>query len=408
MSWRYLSRSLEGVLQTSIRTFRAVELTGPRQSGKTTLLRNVLGSTHNYVSLDDSFAAEEARLDPRGFLSRHGTPLIIDEFQKAPELAGYVKMRLDEQSDDKGLYVLTGSENFTASRTVAESLAGRVAVLRLFPLTVSERSGEPLRPLVWERASIGEARPSRVMEMWEELLRGYFPEVALDAGIDPNMWYDAYVTTLIERDIRSIRSIGSLTDFRRFMVALAARSACILDLSGLARDVGVSLNTAKAWLSVLEATYQVIVLAPYWRNIGKRMVKRPKVYFTDVGLLCHLVGLRSAEHALAGPMAGQIMENAVVADLYKKSFHFGRTPSLYFWRTSHGAEVDVVVDTPFGLVPVEVKANATAHRRMAESIGRFRSAMENSGETLDGYVVHPGERSVPLPHDTLAIPYALL
>lgn len=404
----YLARSIEDVLATSVRTFRAVELTGPRQSGKTTLLRTVLKDTHNYVTLDDSLAVEEAKADPRGFLSRNSAPLIIDEFQKAPELASFVKMRLDQDPDAKGSYVLTGSQNLTASRTVSESLAGRVAVLRLFPLTVSERHHDPSRPLAWETDSVREARPARVQEMWEEILRGYFPEVALDSRIDAGLWYDAYVTTLIERDVRSIRNIGSLSDFRRFMVALAARSACVLDLSGLARDIGVSLNTAKAWLSVLEATYQVIILAPYWRNIGKRMVKSPKVYFTDVGLLCHLVGLRTADHALAGPMAGQIVENAVVADLYKKSFHLGRTPSMYFWRTSHGTEVDVVVDTPTGLVPIEIKANATANRRMAESIGRFRTAMEGTAATLDGLVVHPGEMVVRLPHDTLAVPYESL
>lgn len=404
----YIARSLESVLRTSVNTFRAVELTGPRQSGKTTLLRHVLRDTHDYVSLDDSFAAEEARSDPRGFLSRYGAPLIIDEFQKAPELAGFVKLRLDEQPNEKGLYVLTGSENLTVSRTVSESLAGRVAVLRLLPLTVAEKHHDPLRPLLWETDRVGEARPARVMEMWNELLRGYFPEVALDPAIDASLWYDAYVTTLIERDIRSIRNIGSLSAFRRFIVALAARAACILDLSDLARDVGVSLNTAKAWLSVLEATYQVFVLAPYWRSVGKRMVKRPKVYFTDVGLLCHLVGLRTADHALAGPMAGQIVENAVVADAFKRFYHAGRTPSLYYWRTSHGTEVDIVVDTPSGLVPIEVKASATAHRRMAESIGRFRTTFEGSVPTLPGFIVHPGEQSVPLPSDTIAIPYSEL
>lgn len=405
---RYLARTLEDSLVSSLRTFRAVELTGPRQSGKTTLLRTVLRDTHNYVTLDDSVAADEARTDPRGFLSRHDAPLIIDEFQKAPELAGFIKMKLDENPDAKGLYVLTGSENLTISHSVSESLAGRVAVLRLFPLTVSELHHQPRRPLIWEPNALEEARPVRVQQMWDEILRGYFPEVALGPAIDASVWYDAYVTTLIERDVRSIRNIGSLSDFRRFMVALAARAACVFDLSSLARDIGVSLNTAKAWLSVLEATYQVIVLAPYWRNVGKRMVKSPKVYFTDVGLMCHLVGLRTADHALAGPMAGQIIENAVIADLYKKSFHLGRTPSMYFWRTSHGAEVDVVIDVPSGLVPLEVKSNATANRRMSESIGRFRTAMEGTVDTLDGFVIHPGEATLRLPHDTLAVPYSWL
>jgi predicted AAA+ superfamily ATPase len=398
---------MEPVLRRVARTFRGIELTGPRQSGKTTLLKHVFAETHGYVSLDDLAELDQARHDPRGFFERHPAPLIIDEFQKAPDLASEVKLRIDVSDNAKGLYILTGSENLTVSGTVSESLAGRVAVLQLFQLTERELRGEPDSPLPWEPDRVAESRPARVTEMWEHFLRGYFPEVALDRDVDPSVWFDAYLRTLIERDVRSVRNVGDLHAFERFVILLAARSATVLDLTDIARDLGVSLNTVKAWLSVLEATYTVILLGPYWRSLGKRVVKRPKVYFTDVGLLCHLVGLRSVDHALRGPMAGQIVETAVVADIYKSHAHAGQRPRMYFWRTGQGAEVDIVVETPDGVVPIEVKSAATANRRMTEGIARFRAA--NTAEPIrTGYVVHPGAVSIPLGNDTISLPYSQL
>lgn len=403
----YLQRTMEPVLRRVARTFRGIELTGPRQSGKTTLLKHVFAETHGYVSLDDLAELDQARHDPSGFFERHPAPLIIDEFQKAPDLASEVKLRIDVSDNAKGLYILTGSENLTVSGTVSESLAGRVAVLQLFQLTERELRGEPDSPLPWEPDRVAESRPARVTEMWEHFLRGYFPEVALDRDVDPSVWFDAYLRTLIERDVRSVRNVGDLHAFERFVILLAARSAQVLDLTDIARDLGVSLNTVKAWLSVLEATYTVILLGPYWRSLGKRVVKRPKVYFTDVGLLCHLVGLRSVDHALRGPMAGQIVETAVVADIYKSHAHAGQRPRMYFWRTGQGAEVDIVVETPDGVVPIEVKSAATANRRMTEGIARFRAA--NTTEPVrTGYLVHPGAASIPLGNDTISLPFSQL
>ncbi len=403
----YMQRTMEPVLLRIARTFRAIELTGPRQSGKTTMLKHVFADTHEYVSLDDFDELDQARHDPRGFFERHPGRLIIDEFQKAPDLASAVKLRIDASDNTKGLYILTGSENLTVSGTVSESLAGRVAVLQLFPLTERELRGEPDSPLPWEPDRVAEPRPARVMEMWEHFLRGYFPEVALDRDVDRGVWFDAYFRTLVERDVRSIRNIGDLQTFEKFVILLAARSAQVIDYTDISRDLDVSLNTVKAWVSVLEATYTIIVLGPYWRSLGKRVVKRPKVYFTDVGLLCHLVGLRSVDHALRGPMAGQIVETAVVADIYKSYAHAGQRPRMSFWRTGQGAEVDIVVETPDGVVPIEVKSAATANRRMTEGISRFRAS--NTTEPVrTGYVIHPGATSVPLGNDTIALPYSQL
>lgn len=403
----YRTRTLETTLRSVAKTFRAIELTGPRQSGKTTLLRHVFADSHAYVSLDDPLTAEEARNDPKGFLARYPAPLIVDEFQKAPDLAHYIKIRIDESGGSKGLYILTGSENLTISHTVSESLAGRVAVLRLLPLTVRELRGEPDSVLPWESDVAREPRPASVVAMWEQLLRGYYPEAALDPLMDAARWYESYLETYIQRDVRALRSIGDLSAFTAFLVSLAARSATVLDLSAIARDIGISVNTAKAWLSVLETTYQVILLPPYSNNLGTRMVKRPRVYFTDVGLLCHLVGLSSVEHALRGPMAGQIVETAVVADIWKSYHHAGATPRMFFWRTSHGAEVDIVIETPSGLVPVEVKAASTANRRMAEGIAHFRRRM-TAQPVRSGWVVHPGESGASLGDDTVSLPYAQL
>ncbi|MDO8964361.1 MAG: ATP-binding protein [Coriobacteriia bacterium] len=403
----YRTRTLETVLRSAVSRFRAVELTGPRQSGKTTLLRHVFADTHAFVSLDDPLTAEEARSDPRGFLARRPAPLIVDEFQKAPDLARYIKIRIDESGDAKGLYILTGSENLTISRTVSESLAGRVAVLRLLPLTVRELRGESDSALPWESDEAREARPASVVAMWEQLLRGYYPEVALNRSIDTATWYESYLETYVQRDVRSLRAIGDLSAFTAFLMALAARSATVLDLSALSRDIGISVNTAKAWLAVLEATYQVILLPAYSNNVGTRLAKRPRIYFMDVGMLCHLVGLASIDHALRGPMAGQIVETAVVADIWKSYHHAGARPRMFYWRTSGGAEVDIVIETPTGLVPVEVKSASTANRRMAEGIAHFRRRM-TAQPVRGGWVVHPGETSVWLGDETVSLPYAHL
>jgi len=220
------------------------------------------------------------------------------------------------------------------------------------------------------------------------------------------MWHSSYIQTYLERDVRTVRQVGDLSQFQAFLRALAARSTQLLSLTDLSRDLGIALNTAKAWISVLEAGYQIFVLRPYFANIGKRLVKSPKVYFTDVGTLCHLTGLKDPEHAAAGPLAGAIMETAVVSEIVKTLTHQGIDPQIYFWRTSAGTEVDVVLETGGKLVPIEVKLSATPKPAMASSIFSFRR--DFAERAAPGYVVHPGSITLPLGEGVKAIPFAEL
>ncbi len=223
---------------------------------------------------------------------------------------------------------------------------------------------------------------------------------------DARLWQASYVQTYLERDIRNLRNIGDLTLFQTFLRALAARSAQILNLSDLARDVGVSVNTAKDWISILEASFQIFILRPYFANIGKRLVKSPKVYFTDTGLLCYLVGLRDIEHAASGPMGGAIFENLVVAELFKIYIHRGEEPALYYWRTAAGSEVDMVIETQDQLVPIEIKQSETPRPEMAKEIVNFQKDFE--GKASHGYVIHPGSMTLPLGKGVVTFPFANL
>jgi predicted AAA+ superfamily ATPase len=289
---------------------------------------------------------------------------------------------------------------------VTETLAGRAAILRLLPLSYREQVGQPDEPLPWDARAAGRPRSLTIREMWRSFLRGGYPELAGPRIRDVALWHASYVQTYLERDVRSLRQVGDLTQFQAFLRLLAAHSAQLLNLSSLARDLGVAVNTVKAWLSVLEATYQIVILRPYWANIGKRLVKSPKVYFSDVGTLCYLVGLREPESAMAGPMAGAILETAVVGEVLRTLTHRAEAPEVYFWRTAGGEEVDLVVRSRGKLVPIEVKLSATPTRAMARGIEAMRGAL---GEPVGrGYVVHPGDQVLPLGPHAVSLPFAAL
>ena len=403
----YIQRSLEPVVRRAAQEFPAVVVSGPRQSGKTTLLTRLFGNSHGYVSLDLPDVRAAAAADPRGFLKRYPPPVIFDELQSAPGLLPYIKEAIDTNRRRKGQFLLSGSQNLLLTEQVTESLAGRVAMLRLLPLARREVAGTPQRALPWEEGeSLHASSGSSFGSLWYDFLRGGYPEPVTQPERDVALWYASYIQTYLERDVRSIRQVGDLTQFQNLLRVLAARSGQLLNLADVARDLGVALNTVKAWLSVLEATCQVLLLRPYYANIGKRLVKTPKVYFTDVGTLCYLAGLRDPEHAASGPLGGAIMETAVVGEIVKTLTHRGMDPQIFFWRTTAGAEVDIVVETQGRLVPIEVKLSATPRPAMAGPIRRFH---KDFGErTMPGYVVHPGDVRLPLGEGVNALPFAEL
>jgi uncharacterized protein len=280
-------------------------------------------------------------------------------------------------------------------------------MLRLLPLSRREADGRPDAPLPWESGKEeSQAGKGSYREIWTEFLRGGYPELVANPGRDVGLWHASYVQTYLERDVRNIRQVGDLSQFQSFLRALAARTPGLLSLTDLAKDLGVALNTVKAWLAVLEATYQVIILRPYFANIGKRLVKTPKVYFSDVGTLCYLTGLKDPEHAASGPMGGPIMETAVVSEIVRTLTHRGIEPRVYFWRTSSGTEVDLVIEAGGKLVPIEVKLSATPRPAMASPIKTFQQ--DFGDRVLPGYVVHPGDMRLPLGAGVTALPLAEL
>ena len=392
---RYLDRSLEPVLRQAASEFPAVVLSGPRQSGKTTLLKHMFGGEYSYLSLDLPDVRAAALEDPRSFLANFSPPVIFDEVQYATDLLPYIRERIDARRHEPGQFLLSGSQNLLLLESVTESLAGRAAILRLLPMSRREAFGELHAPLAWEAESgTGVMRTVRPRDLWREFLRGGYPELVANPDRDIHLWHSGYVQTYLERDVRSLRQVGDLTQFQSFLRALAARTGQLLNLSGLSRDLGLAVNTLKAWLSVLEATHQIVIVRPYFANIGKRLVKTPKVYFTDAGTLCHLTGLRDPDHAAHGPLAGQLMETAVLSEILKTLTNRGLSPQVYFWRTSSGVEVDFLVEAGARLVPVEVKKTATPRPAMARSLRRLQKDL---GDRLaPGYLVHAGEGRLPM------------
>jgi len=405
MSASYVSRSLTRPLRRASAQFPVVVLSGPRQAGKTTLLRETFAGKAGYVSLDAPDLRGFAREDPRAFLARYKPPLIIDEIQHVPELLPYIKEAVDARRGKRGQFLLSGSQNLLLMEQVTESLAGRAAILRLLPFSWRELDRQEERPLPWERPRKGLLAPQTAEGLWPRILRGGYPEIALDRRRDASLWFGGFQQTYLERDVRLLRQVGDLQHFQLFIQTLAAGSGQLLNMADLGRGLGLALNTVKAWLSVLEATQQILVLRPWHANIHKRLVKTPKVYFTDTGLLCWLTGLHSAAHAAAGPLAGTLMETAVVGEIHKTLLHQGRPPRLHFWRTTTGDEVDLLVETKRGLLPIEIKSGATPRPEMADGLRRFRALLP---DTLPGLLIHGGELDMTLSDGTRLLPWHAL
>jgi hypothetical protein len=367
-----------------------VFLTGPRQSGKTTLARQTFPA-FRYVSLEDLQTREEATDDPRGFLRRLEGPVgesgvILDEVQRTPELFSYLQGFLDEERG--GPFVLTGSQHFLLVERISQSLAGRVAILELLPLSLAELAGrEALRVEDFDtedRRALGP--PPWVLD--ELLFRGLFPRIH-DRGLEPTPWLDGYTRTYVERDVRQLSDIGNLATFTRFLALCAGRSGQLLNFASLAADAGVSRDTARRWISVLEASYVLYLLSPHHENFSKRLVKSPKLYLYDTGLLCYLLGLRRWQDLRAHPLRGAIFETFVLGELRKLFLHHGERPRLYFWRDSNGREVDVLIDLGTRRIPVEVKAGETVAR---DAFRGLRHYAELSGDPR-GVLVYGGEQS---------------
>ncbi len=350
-----LKRHLAAKLIDAAGHYPVVTLTGPRQSGKTTLVRATFGE-HAYVSLENPDHRQFALEDPRGFLDQFQAGVILDEVQRTPELFSYIQGLVDER-DEPGRFILTGSQNFLLLQSISQSLAGRCAVLHLLPFSHSELKGQP--PMSLDEVGLSPPRPlPGGAGLFGTLLAGGYPRIH-DKHLEPQDWLANYYQTYLERDARDVLNIGDLDALGRFIRLCAGRCGQLLNLSALANDAGISHTTARRWLSALEASFLVYLLRPHHRNFSKRLIKSPKLYFLDTGLLCYLLGVRGEDELRIHASRGAVFESWVIAEALKTCYHRGEVPRLYFWRDSAGHEVDLLIDRGPTLVPVEIKSGQT-------------------------------------------------
>jgi hypothetical protein len=367
--------------------FPVLTLTGPRQSGKTTLVKAVF-SGHDYVTLENPDTLSYALDDPRGFLAQFGgRGVILDEAQRAPKLFSYLQGNVDENRKP-GRFILTGSQNFLLLQTITQSLAGRTAILHLLPLSTAELARCKVPPRVGQLPRPVPAKPK--LRMWEQLWRGFYPGLSQEK-MDPSAWCAAYVSTYLERDVRQVLQVGNLTAFHKFLGLCAGRAGQLLNMANLAADVGISPHTAKQWLSVLETSFVVYRLEPYHNNFNKRLIKAPKIYFHDTGLLCHLLRIASPKALESHPLRGAVFENYVAAEFMKSRLNLGQRPDLYFWRDSNGQEVDFLHESQSGLMAIEAKSGQTLDSDAFSALLKWPGHAGN--EKAHAAVVYAGNES---------------
>ncbi len=407
----YISRTLENLLKNPAFQFPVTLVTGPRQVGKTTLLRHAAGEERAYVTLDDPLLATLAREEPSLFLQRFPSPVLIDEIQYAPQLLPYIKMEVDRDRTP-GRFWLTGSQQFHLMRGVSESLAGRVGVLRLLGFSYRELENDANRDPFWPTPDHLQARQTAVTgvsptlpELYEHIWRGSFPALWGDAAPDRDLFYSSYVQTYLQRDIRDLAQVGDATTFLRFLRACAARTAQLLNLQDLCRDADIAPATGKRWLSILEGSGVVFLLEPFHTNVTSRLVKTPKLYLLDTGLAAWLTAWSSPATLEAGSSCGAFLETWAVTEVIKSWWHHGKSAPVFFYRDKDKKEIDLLIQRDGALHPVEVKKTAAPDRdsfRHFQALGRL------------GFPVGPGcvlclvPRPLPLSDTVWAFPLGLL
>lgn len=368
-----LERELKDKLLKAAKNYPVVALTGPRQSGKTTLVKMLFGKEYKYVNLENLETRAFAKNDPKAFLAQSKGGLIIDEAQHVPELFSYIQVVVDERNQS-GQFILTGSQNFLLLERISQSLAGRVSIFHLFPLSLKEVKGSKYAP-----------------EDLETLLySGLYPRI-YDRNLQPKEWYSNYVQTYVERDVRSMKNIKDLGTFQVFLKMCAARTGQLLDFTSLGNDCGVTHNTAKEWINILEASFIVFLLRPHFQNFNKRLVKSPKLYFYDTGLLCHLLNIEDPEQIKTHYLRGGIFESFVLSEILKNKTNQKEDPNLYFWRDKQGIEIDCLIEKGQNLIPIEIKSAQTINQSFFKNLIYWTQLTKCSPENT--FLVYAGDET---------------
>jgi uncharacterized protein len=365
---KYFHRNIESLLQKALRDFPVVVITGARQTGKSTMLKNILPE-YRYITLDDPIQRQFIKEDPGTVFGISDKPVIIDEIQYAPEILSYIKIFVDSNRDKKGHIVLTGSQHFNLRANITESLAGRAAILTLPPFSVTEYSSKNI---------------SQPKYCYSVLLRGFYPEPLLH-GTDISLFYSSYLQTYLERDVRQITDVSNLNAFQTFITLLASRSGSIVNLNELARECGIAFNTAKKWLTIILASGIVYLLKPYFRNISKRMVKSPKLYFNDTGLLAYILKYQNPEILYTGPLSGSFFETFLFNEFLKYKYNHNAAFEMYFFRDSNGNETDIIIEFEGRFLLFEIKSALTLRIEHAKNLKKLMTLFPDSKGYLLGF-----------------------
>ena len=375
----YYTRQVSSQISKLQKGFPVISVTGPRQSGKTTFLQHHFVD-YEYFNLENPQTRELIASDPQQFFELHPKKIIIDEVQRLPELLSYIQAHVDKKQE-MGSIIISGSQNLLISEKISQSLAGRAAYQNIFPFSLNE--------LIKHHLNLANHH--------NQILKGFYPAVyTLD--IDPKLYYSQYLATYVERDARLIKNIQNLSQFQRFMGLLAGRVGQVVNVSSLANDIGIAPNTAEDWISILEASYIVYRLQPYYKNIGKRLIKSPKIFFYDTGVLCSLLNISSTNELINHFAVGSIFENFIISEFKKEFSEMSKSANTYFYRDNHGNEMDLVVDTGGSLIPIEIKSSTTFSSNFFSGFSYWKKHVD---QLAKGYVIYGGKNTQQIQNDTI-------
>ena len=368
-----ISRDLKSALIEGANTYPVVTLTGPRQSGKTTLVKEIFSDAY-YYNLEDPSLLQEVKANPKLFVENRDKTVIFDEIQNYPELLSYIQVTVDEVQENC-MFIITGSQHFSLLNNVTQSLAGRTSVLTLYPLTLSE---------------VKSKQPNYTVEDW--IIKGFLPRIHSNkAPVKPEDFYRNYVYTYLERDIRTISTIKNLENFRDFIALCAGRVGQLVNIDDLCNSLGIDRLTVKHWLNLLETSYIIKTIKPYHNNFGKRIIKTPKIYFVDTGIVCYLLNIRTTEHLKTHPLKGQIFENMMVMDIVKNRVNYGFMSDLFFYRDNKQKEVDLILEVANDLYPIEIKSSSNFSRDFLSSVNYFKKI---SNKVKHAYLIYTGTPAI--------------